>query len=287
MNLKVFLFVVTLSGTVAGAGALCGQSAHTYQHLDYFLIAHRGGIVDSRKAENSLPALQAAVNRRYDMVEVDLRLTKDSELIIQHDPDFKKYYNVNRRVTDMTWDEISKLRSDRGGSRVLRFEEVLQYCSGKIQLMIDNKIAGNDTVLFQRVVDLMGKYGLRSQALMIGTEASTLFFTGKIKLSCTRQQLEENMLKPGYDPAHYYLFGADLTKDDVEWAKQNNIMAVGVVNEWRYKRSKATEKEIAQDVQRLKDTGLKCFQIDSMFGHFFMKAGKPLPTSSKEKRSPY
>ncbi|MBN8859802.1 MAG: glycerophosphodiester phosphodiesterase family protein [Sphingobacteriales bacterium] len=272
MSLKIFLFAVTLSGTVSGV--LYGQSARTYQHRNYFLIAHRGGILDSSKAENSLPALQAAVKGGYDMVEVDLRLTKDSELIIQHDPDFKKYYNVNRQVTDMTWNEISKLRSDRGGSRVLRFEEVLQYCSGKIQLMIDNKITGDDTVLFQRVVDLMEKYGLRSQALMIGTEASTPFFTGKVKLSCTRQQLEENMLKPGYDPAQYYLFGADLTKDDVEWAKLNSIMAVGVVNEWRYKRSKATEEEIVQDVQRLKDTGLKCFQIDSMFGHFFMKGEK-------------
>jgi len=275
MNLKIFLFAVALSGAVTCT--LCAQSGNTYRHHDYFLIAHRGGIVDSSRAENSLPALQSAVKRGYDMVEVDLRLTKDGELIIQHDPDFRKYYNVNRRVTDMTWDEISRLRTDRGGSYVLRFEEVLKYCRGKIQLMIDNKITGNDTVLFQRVVDLMEKYDLRSQALMIGTEASTPFFTGKIRLSCTRQQLEENMLKPGYDPAYYYLFGADLTKDDVEWAKQNNIMAVGVVNEWRYKRSKASEEQIAQDIQRLKDTGLKCFQIDSMFGHFFMKVGSGIP----------
>jgi hypothetical protein len=93
--------------------------------------------------------------------------------------------------------------------------------------------------------------------------------------------LEENMLKPGYAPAHYYLFGADLTKDDVEWAKQNNIMAVGVVNEWRYKRSKASEEQIAQDIQRLKDTGLKCFQIDSMFGHFFMKVGSGTPNNKQ------
>ena len=272
MHYKLILFVIAVSV----AGMLSAQPANGAHH-DYFLIAHRGGIVDSNRAENSLPALEEAIRRGYDMVEVDLRLTKDGQLIIQHDPDFKKYYNVNRQVTDMTWDEISKLRNDRGGSRVLRFEEVLQYCSGKIQLMIDNKIVGNDTVLFQRVVDLMEKYKLRSQALMIGTEASTPFFTGKIRLSCTRQQLEENMLKPGYDPAHYYLFGDNLTKDDVEWAKQNNIMAVGVVNEWRYKRSKASEEQIAQDIQRLKNTGLKCFQIDSMFGHFFMKGGQRYP----------
>lgn len=263
---KIFAFIVFCSVV----NVVHAQKLHS-THPAYYLIAHRGGVVDSNRAENSLPALKEAVAQGYDMVEVDLRLTKDNELIIQHDPDFRKYYNVNRRVTDMTWPEISKLRSNRGGSRVLRFEEVLHYCSGKVQLMIDNKIAGNDTILFQRVVDLMKKYNLQSQALMIGTDESTDFFTGKIKLSCTRQQLEENMKKPGYNPANYYLFGADLTKEDVEWAKKNNIMAVGVVNEWRYKRSKATEEMIAADIQRLKDTGLKWFQIDSRFGHFFMK----------------
>lgn len=266
---KIFAFIVFCSVV----NVVYAQRLHS-THPGYYLIAHRGGVVDSNRAENSLPALEEAVKQGYDMVEVDLRLTKDNELIIQHDPDFRKYYNVNRRVTEMTWPEISKLRSNSGGSHVLRFEEVLQYCSSKIQLMIDNKIAGNDTILFQRVVDLMRKYNLQSQALMIGTDESTGFFTGKIKLSCTRQQLEENMQKPGYNPSNYYLFGADLTKEDVEWAKKNNIMTVGVVNEWRYKRSKATEDMISADIQRLKDTGLKCFQIDSMFGHFFMKGEK-------------
>ena len=235
----------------------------------YYLIAHRGGVVDSTYTENGLPALLAAIKRGYKMVEVDLRLTKDSMLIIQHDNNFKRYYGVNRAVTEMTWEEISKLRSDKDGCKVLCFEEVLQHCAGKLEVMIDNKIEGNDTVLFSRVVNLLKQYHLDKNALMIGTDESTYFFTGKIKLSCTRRQLEDNMQKPGYSSAHYYLFGADLTKDDIDWAKKKNIMAVGVVNEWRYKRSKATNEEIGKDIRRLKDTGLIYFQIDSMYDRFF------------------
>ncbi|HEX5554141.1 MAG TPA: hypothetical protein VFX43_12930, partial [Chitinophagaceae bacterium] len=48
---------------------------------------------------------------------------------------------------------------------------------------------------------------LQRGALMIGTAESTPFFTGKIKLSCTRVQLERNMEKPGYAAENYYLFG--------------------------------------------------------------------------------
>ncbi len=65
-------------------------------------IAHRGGVVDSTNVENSLPALTAAIKNRYRMVEMDMRLTKDSVLIIQHDRDFKRYYGVDSNASDMS-----------------------------------------------------------------------------------------------------------------------------------------------------------------------------------------
>ncbi len=248
---------------------LQAQANKKMQGQNYLLIAHRGGIVDSTNAENSLPAMQAAAERGYAMVEIDLRLTKDSILIIQHDANFKRYYGNERLAIEMSWEEISRLRSDKNNSRVLSFEEALQFCSGKLDVMIDNKIAGNDTILFSKVIALLKKYNLHKNALMIGTGESTPFFTGKIKLSCTRKQLEENMQKPGYDAANYYLFGADITKDDVAWAKKNSIMAVGVVNEWRFKRSRATQNDIQKEIQGLKDTGLLYFQIDSQYEDYF------------------
>ncbi|HRP57476.1 glycerophosphodiester phosphodiesterase family protein [Agriterribacter sp.] len=234
----------------------------------YYLIAHRGGVVDSSKAENSLAALKAAVEHGYKMVEIDMRLTKDSVLIIHHDMNFKRYFGLDKQVSEMNWKDIKKLKSNTG-SRVLRLEEALQYCSGKIDVMIDNKIRGNDTALFGSVIALLKKYKLQKAALMIGTDESTEFFTGKIKLSCTRKQLEENMQKPGYSPSHYYLFGNALTHDDVEWAGRNNILAVGVVNAWRYRRAAHPLREAEKEAERLKDAGLTHFQIDSEFERFF------------------
>ncbi|HRQ50330.1 MAG TPA: glycerophosphodiester phosphodiesterase family protein, partial [Agriterribacter sp.] len=208
---KSFTWYINLLLVFSGTGLTSfAQSSHN----SYYLIAHRGGVVDSNRAENSLPAIKAAIEHGYKMVEIDLRLTKDSVLIIHHDMNFKRYFGVDKPVAEMTWGEISTLQSNTG-SRVLQFEEALQYCSGKIDVMIDNKIKGNDTALFGNVVALLKKYGLQKGALMIGTEESTDFFTGRIKLSCTRKQLEENMLKPGYSPSHYYLFGNELSRDDV------------------------------------------------------------------------
>lgn len=219
-------------------------------------------MVDSIKAENSLPALQAAIERGYQMVEIDMRLTKDSIFIINHDADFKKYYGIDKPVNEMYWKDISLLKNKTNDSRAIKLEDVFKYCSSKIAVMIDNKINGNDTILYQKVITLLKKYRLDKDALMIGTDESTAFFTGKVRLSCTRKQLEENMKKPGYRPEKYYLFGNELSKADVEFAQQNGILAVGVVNAWRYKKSSNPEKEAANDAAKLKETGLKYFQID-------------------------
>lgn len=249
---------------------LLGSAAHPQA---YHLIAHRGGVVDSVHAENSLPALEAAIKQGYWMVEVDLRLTKDGVFILQHDRSFKNHFGVDKMVSTLTWDEISKLRSDQGGSGVITLDEALRRCRGKLQVMIDNKVPGNDTLMFSNVVRLLKKYNLLEGALMIGTDESTEYFTGKIKLSCTRQQLEANKRKPGFRPRDFYLFGgADtMTAGDVAWAGQEGILVVGAINRWHYREAANPDAAIASDIAKLKSWGVKNFQIDSEFSVYFGK----------------
>ena len=49
---------------------------------DVRLIAHRGGIVSPKYAENSPAGLEAAIRRGYWMLEVDVRETKDGRLVV-------------------------------------------------------------------------------------------------------------------------------------------------------------------------------------------------------------
>ncbi|PWV56146.1 hypothetical protein [Chitinophaga sp. S165] len=117
------------------------------------------------------------------------------------------------------------------------------------------------------MIALLKKYDLNEQALMIGTDESTPFFTGKIKLSCTRAQLEENMNKKSFSPSHYYLFSGDISAEDVSWTKQHHILTVGVVNAWSFKNGNSMA--LAQEqAQRLIKAGVTCFQIDSIFEPF-------------------
>jgi glycerophosphoryl diester phosphodiesterase len=255
----VTLFVVLF---LSGRCAYCQHTAAAYR-----LIAHRGGVVDSVRQENSLEALQEAVNRGYYMIEVDLRMTSDSLLVTHHDESLKRTFGVDKPVSGLTWKEISALRGPTG-YRVLLFEEVLKNAQGHLQIMIDFKIRGNHPAVFDHVIGLLKKYDLYKDALMIGTDESTPFFTGKVKQSCTRRQLEDNMQKPGYSSGNYYLFSGDISAADAAWAKRHNILAVGVVNAWAFKEQEGL-KPARQQAKRLLEAGVTWFQIDSVFEPFF------------------
>src|ERR1700761_6061583 len=84
----------------------------------FYLIAHRGGVVDSTNVENSLPALKDAIAKGYRAVEFDMRLTKDGVLIIQHDRDLKRYYGIDSNVSDMTWSQLNRLVSNKNSKIV-------------------------------------------------------------------------------------------------------------------------------------------------------------------------
>jgi len=244
-----------------------GQNQATQSKTKTQLIAHRGGVVNEQIPENSMMAIDEAVKRGYYMVEVDVRLSKDGVLITHHDSDFKRYYGNDRLVAEMTWEEIEVLTGN-SGQKVLKLETVLAHCEGKIQVMVDNKIQGFKKDAFDEIIDLLDKYDLREEALMIGTEASTEYFTGKIKLSCSIDQLKENVKRKDFNPDNYYLFAGIIPEVDFTWAKEHDVMVVGAVNSWAFE-SKRNQMTPAETIKSLQDVGVTYFQIDSVFEEFF------------------
>lgn len=260
---------LTLHTLILAAFLAVGTSCSTNTKSDSIkLIAHRGGVVESGSPENSREALLKAAERGYWAVELDTRVTKDSVLITHHDKDFNRYFNHNRQVSDMTWLEIESLVSE-SGTKVQKLEDALILCEEKgLNVMIDNKISGFHESVFEELIRLLDKHNLRSNALMIGTTASTEFFTGKIRLSCTREQLEENMRRADYSPNNYYYFGNPSAEDAI-WAKENNIMVVGVINEWAF-RDKNEREEVEKIVTQLRDNQIQYIQLDLKYDSWIL-----------------
>ncbi|KQS27774.1 glycerophosphodiester phosphodiesterase family protein [Dyadobacter sp. Leaf189] len=241
------------------------------------LIAHRGGVVDSSFTENGISALKAAVRDGYKSIETDVRVTKDCVLIANHDADFIRFYGLNKKVVETNWQEASQLKSKLDGDSPLLLEDILRFCAqNKLGIMLDNKIAGFDSTAFMKLIDLLDKYQLRKSAFMIGTDESTDFFTGKIRLSCSRAQLEENMRKSGYQVTNYFLFErpSRLTDADVQWARKNGIMVVAAINKYHYRQSADMMADAARDCRRMLSIGVTSFQIDSEFRRFLVEDSK-------------
>lgn len=76
-------------------------------------FAHRG--VAQKAPENTEGAFQTAVDAGYEGIELDIRLSKDGEVIVCHDSHFARLtcghptrYSI-RHLADMTWEELSQI----------------------------------------------------------------------------------------------------------------------------------------------------------------------------------
>lgn len=128
------------------------------------VVAHRG---DWRNApENSLQAFQNCIDMGVDMIELDLHMSKDSVLFIMHDGTVDRTTNGHGKVSDLTSDELRKLRLRAGHGIVTShaiptFEEVLNLCKGKILINVDKGYE-----YFSEAYALMEKTGTTRQIVI-------------------------------------------------------------------------------------------------------------------------
>ncbi|NIO17040.1 MAG: hypothetical protein GTN70_08590 [Deltaproteobacteria bacterium] len=108
------------------------------------IIAHRGA--PKVAAENSARAIQAAVDFRADMIEVDLRTTGDGEIVLFHDEDTSRMAGVKKVVGESTLAELEGLTLP-GGESIIGLREALKIVGGKIPLNLELKSEGSGRAL--------------------------------------------------------------------------------------------------------------------------------------------
>ncbi len=109
-------------------------------HNKVLVVAHRG---DWRNApENSLQAIQNCIDMGVDMVEIDLKRTKDGEIIVMHDKTLERTATGKGLIKSITLDSISKLHLKNGYGMATHYKiptlkEALTICKGKILVFLD------------------------------------------------------------------------------------------------------------------------------------------------------
>jgi len=137
-----------------------------HNHPEQILVAaHRA--TNPNYPENSLAAIEESIRIGVDIVEIDIRKSKDGELVIMHDKTIDRTTNGTGKVDDFTLAELKELRLKFGNDiteeQVPTFEEVLQLTKGKILLDVDFKLEGEAAV--RQTFKLIEKYGMADQIL--------------------------------------------------------------------------------------------------------------------------
>ncbi|MCS7104369.1 MAG: hypothetical protein NZ954_02230 [Thermofilaceae archaeon] len=101
----------------------------------FFIVAHRGA--SGYEPENTIRAVQRALEIGVDAIEVDVRLSRDNVPVVIHDETVDRTTNGRGRVRDMTVEQLKML--DAGGDKVPLLEEVLQTVKGRAVLFIELK----------------------------------------------------------------------------------------------------------------------------------------------------
>ena len=131
---------------------------------EVLVVSHRG---DWRNApENSLLAFRNCIEMGVDMIEIDLKMTKDGHLILMHDKTIDRTTDGKGLPSDYTLEEIRKFHLKNGLGRVTphvipTLEEVLNLCKGKILINIDK---GYD--YFKEAYALTEKTGTTQQVVI-------------------------------------------------------------------------------------------------------------------------
>ena len=108
-------------------------------------IAHRGYV--EKGVENSIEALEAAAKAGVDYVEMDVLMTKDNKFIVMHDYDLKRLAGINKKVQDMTYNELVGLPISQSGhtSKIPSFEEYVKRAKElNIKLVVELKPHGGE-----------------------------------------------------------------------------------------------------------------------------------------------
>ena len=150
MFIVFFCYVICLK-TNSGRQVALDSYKKTY-------IAHRG-LFDNLKncPENSLKAFECAVRQGYG-IELDVQMTKDKKLVVFHDDSLKRMCNIEKKISECTYEEIASYHLLESSQIVPLFSEVLSVIDGKVPVIIEVKTDSDYLELCEKVSEELNKY---------------------------------------------------------------------------------------------------------------------------------
>ncbi|MFA6447973.1 MAG: glycerophosphodiester phosphodiesterase family protein [bacterium] len=200
-------------------------------NVEILKVSHRGA---SRFApENTIPAIEKALDFGFDYIEIDVRYAKDGVPVLMHDENVKRTTDGNGLISDMTLEEIKKLDASAATEwrgkfkdvRVPTLEEALRTIQGRASVYIDQKDPPRPILL-----SLLKQYGFYpDRCVIVGGNPNALAFlkldpSAQILLSIRNVEDIPEILKLYPHPKAFNTTSGILSRELVEKAHSLGIM---------------------------------------------------------------
>jgi glycerophosphoryl diester phosphodiesterase len=132
------------------------------------VVSHRG---DWRNApENSLQAIQNCIDMGVDMVEIDIRETKDGQLVLMHDKTIDRTTTGKGLINEWTLDSLKTLRLVDGLGvatlhKIPTLKEALELSKDKILVNLDKSYE-----IFDKCFNIIKETGTQNQVVIKGSK---------------------------------------------------------------------------------------------------------------------
>ena len=150
------------------------------------VIAHRGDVANA--PENTLPAFRSAYERGADGIELDVRMTRDRQLVVFHDRALKRTGGRRGLVSNATLDEVRALdvggwfAPEFRGEQAPTLDEVFELLPPNYLINVEMKaVIHNMRFIAHRVAEAVRRHGRWASTLAASFNPISLWELRKIE----------------------------------------------------------------------------------------------------------
>jgi len=137
------------------------------------IAAHRAE--NDKYPENSIASIDYSAEIGVDIIEIDIRTTKDGVLVLFHDGSLDRMMGEEGSVNDYTYEELLKFNlkkkrsDDQNEYKIALAEEALKHAHGKVMVDLDLK-----DLSIKQMVDMIHKTNMEKQTLFFDSDFAVL-----------------------------------------------------------------------------------------------------------------
>lgn len=149
---------------------MSGSASVNIDRSNIKIAAHRGG--NSGAPENSLSGIQNALDIGVTVIEIDVQMTKDGVVVLNHDVDLERVAGNEAQVSELSYNELRQLNIGLDVDGIHVFEEIptleaaLAVVKDRATLIIDIKFDTYSRSLARGIVAVLEETNMVNQVVV-------------------------------------------------------------------------------------------------------------------------